>query len=349
MVARSNLEALNLLRGYSTTAFSVNRNASRDCVAVPTTQTKVGTALANLCLLCATLSPKGAYFLLRNIRMSRPDLIWLDSSLFGILIPLIRLISRKSKIVCYFHNIETPIVKAYAKKQPYYWISYLATWINEYLSINKSDVLIAIQQTDETILRSKNPSAVTWHIPASIKDEFQVDQGREVTSISEIPFALFVGSDFPPNIEALSFLNSKIAPNLIGKKIIAVGNGLNKYAAQFKNLDIHGRVENIAEYYRQAHVVVAPIFSGGGMKVKIAEALMFNKVVFASSFASIGYEQVSGDAIVRIDDEESMINSIRNYDPTKSTEARKFYIELFSQKAIQKKIVQIIEIIDATR
>jgi hypothetical protein len=272
VVAKSNLEAVMNIHGYSTLALSVNRRASNKYIKVPTTESRVGTALANLCLLCATLSPKGVYFLLKKIRLQKPEIIWLDSSLFGILIPLIKLLSSRSKVICYFHNIEAPIVKSYATKQPFYWIAYLATAINESMSISRSDLLIAIHETDEKILQSRNPHALTYCLPASISDNFAKAQHQQQIKIANIPFALFVGSDFPPNIEALTYLNFNIAPKLTNKKIIAIGNGIEKYANQFTNLDIRGRVENIADYYAQAAIVIAPIFSGGGMKVKIAEA-----------------------------------------------------------------------------
>lgn len=347
VVAKSNLEALSrVLQSYSTTVLSVNRNASSDCVKVPTTHNKVGTALANLCLLCATLSPKGAYFLISRIRKEQPELIWLDSSLFGILIPLIRFLSRRSKIICYFHNIETPIIKHYAKRQPSYWISYLATAANEYLSIKGSDLLIAIQQTDEAILKRRNSSALTCCIPVSIKDGFRNIQVQLAPRHVDIPYALFVGSDFPPNVEALAYLNFKIAPRLNNKRIIAIGNGIDKYAHQFKNLDVRGRVDDIADFYTQAQIVVAPIFSGGGMKVKIAEALMFNKMVLASNFAAVGYEDVPNSVLIKTDDDETFLNTIQNCDSNTDSKAREYYLRLFSPYAIQQRIEQAISRIE---
>ena len=72
-----------------------------------------------------------------------------------------------------------------------------------------------------------------------------------------------------------------------------VGRGFDAHSAELtrSNVVIVGAVDDLAPWYAGASLVLAPVFSGGGMKVKIAEALMHGKRVLASRSAAIGYEQ----------------------------------------------------------
>ena len=43
-------------------------------------------------------------------------------------------------------------------------------------------------------------------------------------------------------------------------------------------------------YFENADLVIAPVFDGAGMKVKVAEALSFGKPVLGTNHAYIGYK-----------------------------------------------------------
>ena len=82
------------------------------------------------------------------------------------------------------------------------------------------------------------------------------------------------------------------------------------------------------------------------MKVKIAEALMFNKMVLASNFAAVGYEDVPNSVLIRTDDDETFLNTIQNCDSSTDSKARECYLRLFSPYAIQQRIEQAISRIE---
>ncbi|MEQ9107770.1 MAG: glycosyltransferase [Limnobacter sp.] len=346
IVAKGNLNALRSKSALRTIAFSVHRNPIDSAVKIPTTNNRLGTALANLLLMCATLGPTGFLQLLRVIKKEQPDLVWLDSSLFGILIPFIRLVSKRTKVVCFFHNIESDLVREYARDNPFYWISYLATKANEHLSAKYADKVVTIQKQDGERLKKKYSlesysciSATINDINPSVENNMEGDFNEDLN----VRYALFVGSDFAPNIEALKFLNNEIAPNLLRTKIIAVGNGIDKYRNEFTNVAIKGRVDQIAPFYRNALVIVAPLFSGGGMKVKIAEALMFNKGVIASTFGSIGYENVESPIIQVIDEPYEFAKRLDEYDLDLGQKPREYYLKYFSPKSAESSLGKIID------
>jgi hypothetical protein len=56
------------------------------------------------------------------------------------------------------------------------------------------------------------------------------------------------------------------------------------------NVYLEGYVDNIARYYINADAVIAPIFSGSGMKTKTIEAMSYGKTIFGTNEAFAGIE-----------------------------------------------------------
>jgi len=62
-----------------------------------------------------------------------------------------------------------------------------------------------------------------------------------------------------------------------------------------------GAVADVSEYLDEAAVVVAPIRTGGGVRVKVLEALGAGKAVVATSLAAEGIDAPAGETIVLAD------------------------------------------------
>ena len=60
---------------------------------------------------------------------------------------------------------------------------------------------------------------------------------------------------------------------------------------------VTGAVPDLAPYFAQAAVVVAPLRLGGGMRVKVVEALAAGKPVVASPLAASGLAVTDGEQI----------------------------------------------------
>ena len=112
-------------------------------------------------------------------------------------------------------------------------------------------------------------------------------------------FILFFGQlDYKPNTQALHIIKKEILPRL-GKyslkyKIVICGKGDGKgFLKEFKhpNLIFRGFVENIADYINASDIVIAPLISGSGTRIKILEALACNKRVISTSIGSEGIKQ----------------------------------------------------------
>lgn len=115
------------------------------------------------------------------------------------------------------------------------------------------------------------------------------------------PGLLFVGSFVhPPNLEAALHLATEVFPPLRvrfpGVRLYLVGEAPPRELLEVagEGVEVTGWVPDLAPYLERAAVVVAPVRKGGGMRVKVAEALGAGKAVVATPLALEGLAVVPG-------------------------------------------------------
>jgi glycosyltransferase involved in cell wall biosynthesis len=113
------------------------------------------------------------------------------------------------------------------------------------------------------------------------------------------PRVLFVGSfRHPPNVDAAVRLLRGIFPAIRERvpeaRLDLVGEALPEDLRREAGLGVHavGWVEGVEPYLDRAAVVVAPLEQGGGMRVKVLEALASGKALVASPRALAGLDGV---------------------------------------------------------
>lgn len=102
---------------------------------------------------------------------------------------------------------------------------------------------------------------------------------------------LFVGNfGYQPNLDGLRWLVGEIWPAVLarcpGARLHVVGNdpdGVAGRVAAGPAVRVHGRVPDLAPYYRSARVVVVPLRIGGGVKMKTLEALAHGRAIVSTS------------------------------------------------------------------
>jgi glycosyltransferase involved in cell wall biosynthesis len=73
---------------------------------------------------------------------------------------------------------------------------------------------------------------------------------------------------------------------------------------------VTGWVEDVTPYLARAAVVVAPIRTGGGQRVKVIEALSAGKALVASRRAIEGFDLGDGREVVLAETDEEFANAI---------------------------------------
>ena len=86
-----------------------------------------------------------------------------------------------------------------------------------------------------------------------------------------------------------------------------------------RSVVVTGRVPDVTPYLDRAAVVVVPLRLGGGMRVKVLEALGAGKAVVASSLAVEGLDVVDGEHVLLAETDQQFSDAIVQLlsDPTR--------------------------------
>lgn len=158
-------------------------------------------------------------------------------------------------------------------------------------TIPSFDAVVALTQSDLDVIGSavKGPILTSIGLGIDLPDEPLDAEGREGV--------VFVGGyRHPPNTEAALRLMRSIMP-MVRKRMPGVALTLvgadpgEELRSAATGLDaVTGTVPDVTPYLDRAQVVALPIQLGGGMRVKLLEALASGKAVVASPLAAAGLD-----------------------------------------------------------
>ncbi len=297
------------------------------------------------------IPPKTERKIIKVINNFHADMIFYDGSTFGQFAGKLNSIRNK---VIYFHNIERQYTWDQVRKHsPLCIFRYIATRHTERKIVGSSSNRICMNQRDADLLYKYYGVYPNFIFPATFEDSYKeksIIENRNTKSTRKE--LLFVGSYVPHNYSGLLWFIKNVLPD-IDCSLTIVGNNMERIQEKIKNikcdsskLSIRGTVESLEEYYLSADAVVMPIFMGGGMKVKTAEALMYGKTIFASTEALQGYEVEGIRAIFRCDTKEEYINSI-NSNIVKNSQnkifnmdVRNLFLEKYCNAAYEDRVSQ---------
>jgi len=251
--------------------------------------------LASYARLRPAINYGAAMKVVRTAMADPADLIFIDSSLLGLLVPMLRRGYPDIRIVTFFHNVESAAYfSMMSRANPMSWLRLASMYRAERLAAH-SDYRVALSKTDDRLMDRMfgASSNVIWPItypPADL-----TPRKRDV----EDDYVLFVGGYYKPNLEAIAYLAARIAPH-VNKKVVVAGFNLGKIRPQYENhanLIVLDSPPSLASLYQHASLIVAPIFSGGGVKTKIIEAFSYGRIVVASREAAHGFESISSNSL----------------------------------------------------
>lgn len=283
--------------------------------------------------------------ILNEIKKSEYTMIFFDGSGYGYLSEKIKKKFPNIKIIVFCYDINFYLYSSIISKERNFLRKLKAkkekcnSIINETKIFKNADKIITLNNRDTKLLKEKYGYNTSKEIGVTFKNE-KVKNIKNNNLINEDFTLLFVGvANFIPNLSGLEFFIQKVLPEL-NAKLIIVGKGMEKYKKKFEKINekvsVIGTVENLEEYYLKANAVIAPIFIGGGMKIKTGEALMYGKSIFGTTEAFQGYE-VDYEKIGGIcNTAEEFILKINNYikywENNGKFEENKYSKEMFIKK-----------------
>lgn len=276
------------------------------------------------------------------------NVVFLSSSLFGSIAKGLRERGYQGRIITQFHNVETAYYSVVIterlplKKKIIRCISRNEVWASMY-----SDSILALNQRDATEINKLASHNVDYIIPITLEDKFDLRiQNKEFTQSK--PLVTFIGSNFPPNADGVLWFVRNVLP-YVNINFLVVGKDMDKLKkenAELRNIEVLSNVPDIKKYFLEADVIVCPIFSGSGMKVKTCEALMFGKNILGSTEAFEGYELDYDKAGRKADSAQEYIDYLNGISekpiPRFNDYSRNVYVTKYSNevaKDIFKKIL----------
>jgi glycosyltransferase involved in cell wall biosynthesis len=129
---------------------------------------------------------------------------------------------------------------------------------------------------------------------------------------SSSPLVVFTGHmSYAPNVEAMTWFVREIWPRITASVPSARFRIVGKYptpavrALASGSIEVTGRVESVVDHLREASVVVVPLLSGGGTRLKVFEAMACGRPVVSTRLGAAGLDVSDGDDIVFADDAAS--------------------------------------------
>lgn len=252
--------------------------------------------------------------ILEYIEKNKFDIIFLGSSQFGRLAYKIKMLQYNLNVITFFHNIEYCYFKEFIKIEGKSKFPLLkAAKYNEKKAVAYSDKVITLNSRDSKLLEKVYKRKSDLELPTSFIDIF--DKTKINLSNTDSPMKLlFVGSGFFANYEGIKWFIYNVLP-YISANLTIVGKGMEKYKDELdsRSVNVVGTVETLDDYYYNSDIIISPIFSGGGMKTKTAEALMYGKIIFGTQESFEGYNLDYGKIGEICNTAEDFINKINTW------------------------------------
>lgn len=284
------------------------------------------------------------------IQSKKIQKVFVDGSNFGEIVRLVKRRFPKIEVYTFFHNVESRFFWGSFKQKKS--IRSLAVCIANYLAERKavinSDHIISLSERDSLLLHKVYGRATT-HISAMALDDKLPSNYLDLMHRSTQKYALFVGGDFYANRVGILWFVKNVASK-IDCKVSIVGKGLERYRNELEllgNVEVVGVVDSLAEWYLNAHFVIAPIFDGSGMKTKVAEALMYGKKIIGTAEAFSGYEEVTDRVGVVCNDADEFIRAIADINKMEladfDQDLRYIYEKNYSFEAAKRRFMNILD------
>ena len=232
--------------------------------------------------------------------------------------PYFEVISNNSnaKIVLRAHNVESDIWKGLAKQTNNLlkkcYLNLLQKKLSNYEKaiVSKMDGIICISEKDANWMKKQSAKYIST-IP------FAIDAESETNSPAEKNTLFHIGSmDWMANLNGIKWFLDKVFPLINQQKKEAVlhlaGRSIPNYFNNFsnENVVIDGEVENAKAFMKEYNLMIVPLWSGSGIRIKILEAMALGKTIISTSIGASGINYSDKRNILIADTPEQFANQI---------------------------------------
>ncbi|HEX3068230.1 MAG TPA: glycosyltransferase family 4 protein [Thermoanaerobaculia bacterium] len=269
---------------------------------------RIGTPM----LVARFYSPQFERELRALLEASDVDVVQIESPFLLPYVPAIRAVSR-AVIVLRSLNVEFRIWEQIAAREKNaafrVALRFIAGSLRRYeiRHLNTCDAMVPITDDDARDFRALGCTRPMYVLPGGV----DMKEGRPAPASNsagdEAARIGFLGSlDYRPNQDGAIWIAEELGASVRGEVHVAGSNAPQwlRERLEASGITFDGEVPDAQEFIRSMDVMIAPVFSGGGMRIKILEAMALGTPVVATTIGAAGIGVRHGQDILLADDAE---------------------------------------------
>lgn len=291
--------------------------------------------------------------LISLLKANKYDVVQLETLYLAPYIDVIRQYS-DAVITMRAHNVEFEIwerISANTKFLPKKWyLSYLTNKLKRYEldHLNKYDYLVAVSERDLRKFKALGYKNGAMSSPIGLELE---KYNRSIVSKTMNDICFIGALDWIPNMEGLEWFLENVWPELSSRypdlKFHIAGRNTPESLTKLniENVVIHGEVPDAIDFISAYSMMIVPLFSGSGMRVKILEGMALGRVVITTSLGKEGIHAEDSKQILEANTAEEFIYQISTIlDGTRNKQeigaaAKKFVSDFYDHEMNAKKLL----------
>lgn len=179
--------------------------------------------------------------------------------------------------------------------------------------INKYDAIATITDIDLKSVKADGCHLPVINIPFGIDlKNYKIDN-----SSTEFPAVFHIGAmDWMPNADGIRWVVEKVWPKVRESapelKLYLAGRNMPQWLLDLnaKNIQVLGEVADSHQFINSKSIMLVPLFSGGGMRVKIIEGMALGKTIISTSIGAEGIDYENGKDLLIANTESEFVEAI---------------------------------------
>jgi len=271
------------------------------------------------------ISSKLETTLIRILQAEKFDIVQFEMLYMSPYVKVVRKYS-DARIVLRAHNIEHLIWQrvSASTKNPVkrFYLQYLVRKLKKYecSTVRQFDGIAAITEQDAAFFRSAGclqPEDGRRIPVVAIPFGIDPDQFPETNTEPEFPSLFSIGAmDWIPNLEGICWFLEQVWPQIHHKyprlHYYLAGRHMPGWIREkgFPNVEVMEEVEDAITFMRSKAILIVPLFSGSGIRIKIIEGMATGKPIISTAVGAEGIRCTHGQNIFIADTPEEFVRCI---------------------------------------
>ncbi|GAB3825471.1 glycosyltransferase family 4 protein [Hymenobacter jeollabukensis] len=251
------------------------------------------------------------------------DVVQMEGTFVAWYVDVVQRVAPGVPTVLRAHNVEHEIWDQLARNERQGlkagYLRHLARRLKRFEAryLPRFSAVAAITEPDQRRLRQLGCPEPVVFIPAGV-DLTRVQPDPAIKAQPKTLF--FLGSlDWRPNVEGLEWFLEKVWPearkNHPELELQVAGKNMPAHIRDLRvpGVHVHGFVASAPVFMQEYEVMIVPLLSGGGMRVKIIEGMALGKCIISTGLGSEGIAVRHLHDILVCDDPQQWIEVLRQY------------------------------------